>query len=68
MAPGQCREVFAAMQSVDPSLDGFALRSQSSYDSTNGHRYSLPTTSKSKPIARLKELKEHASKRLGDPH
>lgn len=68
VAPGECPKVFAAMQSVDPSLDGFALAILShSFDSSKGQRYSLPDDrSKIEAYCSLKELKKHANKRLAD--
>lgn len=68
VAPGECPKVFAAIKSVDPSLDGFALAILShSFDSTKGQRYSLTDDrSKVEAYCSLEELKEHAKKRLAD--
>jgi hypothetical protein len=68
VAPGDCPKVFAAMKSVDPSLDGFALAILShSFDSTKGQRYSLTDDrSRVEAYCSLKELKRHANKRLAD--
>jgi hypothetical protein len=68
VAPGECPKVFAAMKSVDPSLDGFALAILSdSFDSTKGQRYSLTDDrSKVEAYCSLKELKTHATKRIAD--
>jgi hypothetical protein len=68
VAPGECSKVFAAMKSVDPSLDSFALAILShSFDSTKGQRYALPDDrSKVEAYCSLANLKKHAAKRLSD--
>lgn len=68
VAKGECPKVFAAMRSVDPSLDVFVLAILShSFDSTKGQRYSLPTDrSKLEAYCPLDDLKKHAQERLAD--
>lgn len=68
VAPGQCHKVFAAMKSIDASLDGFALAMLShGFDSIKGQRYSLPDDrSMIEAYCSLEELKKHANKRLAD--
>ncbi|WP_247309274.1 P-loop NTPase fold protein [Ralstonia pseudosolanacearum] len=68
-APEVCPKILAAMKSVDPTLDDFALAMFShSFDSTNGQSYSLPDDlSKIEAYCSLKKLKKHAQERLADP-
>ncbi len=68
VAPRVCPKVFAAIKSVDSTLDSFALAILGhSFDSTKGQRYSLPDDrSTVEAYCSLKELKKHANKRLAD--
>jgi len=68
VATTECPKVFAAIKSVDSTLDGFALAILSySFDFSKGQCYSLPDDrSKIEAYCSLKELKKHANKRLAD--
>lgn len=69
VAVKRCPEVFAALQSIDPSLDGFAMAILGSgSDSVKGRYYSLPDDQgKITAYCSIDSLKQHAERRLSDP-
>lgn len=69
IAAKRCPEVFAALQSLDPSLDGFAMAILGSgSDSVKGRYYSLPDDQgKITAYCSIDSLKQHAEQRLSDP-
>ncbi len=68
LIPSICPEIFQTLKENDPTLDKFALHYLgSSWDSSNGHAYSLPKNiSLLEAYCSLKDFKAHASKRLAD--
>jgi hypothetical protein len=64
--PSVCPNVFSAMKSLDPSLDGFVLAMCAySYDSANGQIYSLPEDhTRIEAYCSIEKLKSHAKERL----
>lgn len=68
-AAKRCPEVFAALQSIDPSLDGFAMAILGSgSDSVKGRYYSLPDDlGKITAYCSIDSLRQHAERRLSDP-
>jgi hypothetical protein len=69
IAAKSCPEVFAALQSIDASLDGFAMAILGSgSDSVKGRYYSLPDDhGKITAYCSIASLKQHAERRLSDP-
>lgn len=63
-----CRKVYRALLSADPTLDYFATHFlQHSFDSTKGQIYSLPNDiERLTAFCTLAEFKSHANSRLSD--
>lgn len=69
IAAKRCPEVFAALQSIDPSLDQFAIAILGSgTDSVKGRYYSMPDDHGTiASYCSIDSLKQHAERRLSDP-
>lgn len=66
--PVQCKMVFAAMKSADPTLDGFALEFlKHSFDSHKGQTYALPQEiDRLEVFCPIDVFREHAEGRMLD--
>lgn len=66
-APGKAKQMFAALQRQDPTLDKFALFFlKHAYSSDGGQSYCLPDDSAVENLASLQTLIAHARARLED--
>lgn len=67
LAPQYCPDVFAAIRSVDPTLDSFATEVfKHSYQNPGGQVYFMNDASYVAPFCNIEELLNHARKRISD--